>query len=108
MGTKLYVGNLPYEITEDALREAFGADGRQVREVSIITDRMTGKPRGFAFVQMGSDADAQSAIEALNGRELSGRTLKVSEAHERAPGGGGGGGRGRAPHGRSGGRGQRW
>jgi len=108
MGTKLYVGNLPYETSEEALREAFGADGRQVREVSIITDRMTGKPRGFAFVQMGSDADAQSAIEALNGRELNGRTLKVSEAHERAPGGGGGG-RGRAPHhSRGGGRGQRW
>lgn len=106
MGSKLYVGNLPYEITEDALREAFGADGRQVREVSIITDRMTGKPRGFAFIQMGSDADAQSAIEALNGRELSGRTLKVSEAHERAPGGSGA--RGRAPQGRGGSRGQRW
>jgi RNA recognition motif-containing protein len=95
MGTKLYVGNIPYETTEEALRTAFGADGRQVTEVSIITDRMTGRPRGFAFVQMASESDAQAAISALDGHELNGRTLKVSEARERMGGGGGGGGGGR-------------
>jgi len=92
MGTKLYVGNLSYSTTEDGLRAAFGADGRQVVSVSIITDRMSGRPRGFAFVEMASGDDAEKAIAALDGR-----TLKVSEARERAPGGpgGGGGGRGR-------------
>jgi RNA recognition motif-containing protein len=66
MGTKLYIGNLSYNTTEDALRAAFGADGRQVTEVSIITDRETGRPRGFAFVQMASPADATAAISALD------------------------------------------
>jgi len=92
MGTKLYVGNLSYSATEETLRAAFGADGRKVTEVALITDRTTGQPRGFAFVQMGSEADAQSAIAALNGKEIDGRTLNVNEARERAPGGGSGGG----------------
>ncbi|HET6343624.1 MAG TPA: RNA-binding protein, partial [Myxococcota bacterium] len=70
MGTKLYVGNLNYKTSEEALREAFGADGRSVESVKIITDRDTGQPRGFAFVEMGSPADAQAAIDALNGQEL--------------------------------------
>ena len=95
MGTKLYVGNISYETTAESLREAFGADGRQVADVAIITDRMTGKPRGFAFVQMETESDAQAAIGALDGRELNGRTLRVSEARERTGGGGGGGGGGR-------------
>jgi RNA recognition motif-containing protein len=105
MGTKLYVGNLSYSTTEETLREAFAADGRQVTEVSIITDRMTGQPRGFAFVTMGSPADAEAAISSLDGRELDGRTLKVSEARERQGGGGGGGGFGGGGGGRRGGRG---
>jgi cold-inducible RNA-binding protein len=94
MGTRLYVGNLSYNTTEESLRSAFGADGRNVKEVSVITDRMTGQPRGFAFVEMATQADADAAISALDGRELDGRTLRVSEARERPGGGGGGGGRG--------------
>jgi hypothetical protein len=90
MGNRLYVGNLPYTISEDELRDAFGADGRQVAEVAIISDRETGRPRGFAFVTMASDADARSAVEAMDGRSLGGRTLKVNEAQERRGGGGGG------------------
>lgn len=83
MGTRIYVGNLSYSTTEETLRELFGADGRQVAEVAIVTDRATGAPRGFAFVQMGSDADAAAAITAMEGREVDGRTLKVSEARDR-------------------------
>jgi RNA recognition motif-containing protein len=94
MGAKLYVGNLSYNSTEETLRAAFEADGRQVTKVSIITDRMTGQPRGFAFVEMGTPADARAAIAALDGTELDGRTLKVSEAQERSSGFGGGGGGG--------------
>jgi RNA recognition motif-containing protein len=105
MGTKLYVGNLNYETTEETLRAAFEADGRQVQSVSVITDRMTGQPRGFAFVEMASPQDAQNAISALDGRELDGRTLKVSEARERQGGGGGGGFGGRGGGGGYGGRG---
>jgi len=94
MGNRLYVGNLSYSTTEESLRAAFEQEGRHVTDVSIITDRMTGQSRGFAFVEMASPADAQAAISALDGRELDGRTLRVSEARERGPGGGGGGGGG--------------
>jgi cold-inducible RNA-binding protein len=102
MGTRLYVGNLPYDTDEGGLRTLFSEGGRQVSEVKIITDRDTGRPRGFAFVEMASQADAEAAISALNGRELGGRALTVNEAREQAPrrsggfggGGGGGGGRG--------------
>ena len=98
MGSKLFVGNLSYNTTEADLRAAFSADGRQVKEVAIITDRMTGQPRGFAFVQMGSNEDAAAAIQALDGTQLDGRALRVNEAQERQGGGartgGGGGGRG--------------
>jgi RNA recognition motif-containing protein len=92
MGSKLYVGNLSYDTSEEELREAFGADGRTVKEVALIMDRDTGRPRGFAFVTMGSDADAQNAIAALNGQVLGGRTLKVDEAQDKGGRGGGGGG----------------
>lgn len=93
MSTRLYVGNLPFEVDEDELRRIFEADGRTVSDVSIITDRDTGRPRGFAFVEMGSQKDAQAAISALNGKEFGGRSIAVNEARERAGGGGGGGGR---------------
>jgi RNA recognition motif-containing protein len=83
MGTKLYVGNLSYESTETSLRSAFGAEGRQVREVAVVMDQETGRPRGFAFVQMGSEADAKAAIAALDGKMVDGRTLKVNEAKDR-------------------------
>lgn len=83
MGTKLYVGNLSYSTTEESLREAFGGDGRQVVSVSIITDRETGRPRGFAFVQLATDAEAQAALAAMDGQELDGRTLRVSEAQDK-------------------------
>ena len=67
MGNKLYVGNLNYNTSEEELREHFAADGRSVTEVAIIMDRDTGRPRGFAFVTMGSQDDAQAAVEALDG-----------------------------------------
>ena len=103
MGTKLYVGNLNYNTTEESLREAFGANGREVTSVSIIMDRETGRSRGFAFVEMSTDDEAAKAMGALNGRDIQGRTISVSEARERTGGGGGGGG-GRG-HGGGGGRG---
>ena len=107
MGSKLFVGNLSYNTTEADLRAAFSADGRQVKEVAIITDRMTGQPRGFAFVQMGSNEEAAAAIQALDGTQLDGRALRVNEAQERQGGGGGGGGGGGARAGGGGGGGGR-
>jgi cold-inducible RNA-binding protein len=98
MGTRLYVGNLPFDTDESQLRTLFSEGGRQVNEVKIITDRETGRPRGFAFVEMGSQAEADAAINALNGREFGGRALTVNVAREQAPrrsGGFGGGGAGR-------------
>lgn len=89
--TNIYVGNLNYRTTEDALRETFEAFG-QVDRVNIITDRETGRPRGFGFVEMADEASAKQAIEELNGKELEGRTLTVNEAKPREPRGGGGGG----------------
>ena len=94
MGSKLYVGNLNFTTTEDALKTAFSANGRSVKEVAIPSDRETGRPRGFAFVTMGSDADAKAAIVALDGKDLDGRSLKVNEAQDKPRTGGGGGGRG--------------
>lgn len=93
MGTRLYVGNLPYETDENELRRIFEADGRSVTQVSIVTDRDTGRPRGFAFVEMANQSDAQAAISALNGQEMGGRSLSVNEARERTSSSGGGGGR---------------
>ena len=94
MGTRVYVGNLSYHTDEAGLREACAAGGREVVSVSIVTDRMTGQPRGFAFVEFGSEKDAQAAIAELHGKPLDGRTLAVNEAREREPRGGGGGGGG--------------
>ncbi len=96
MGTRLYVGNLPFDVNEAQLRGLFERDGRQVTEVKIIMDRDTGRPRGFAFVEMGSQADASGAISALNGTEVGGRALTVNEARDSGSNRGGGGfGRGR-------------
>jgi cold-inducible RNA-binding protein len=92
MGKRLYVGNLSYNTTENDLRDLFGQSGT-VTDAKVMIDRETGRARGFAFVEMASDAEANQAIAALNGRDLDGRTLKVNEAQERS-GGGGGGGRG--------------
>ena len=93
MGTKVYVGNLPYQCDEEQLRALFETGGGAVTEVAIITDRMTGQPRGFAFVQMATEGDASKAIEALHGSIFGGRTLTVNEARAK-DGGGSGGGRG--------------
>jgi RNA recognition motif-containing protein len=93
MGRKLYVGNLPYTATEQSLREAFAASGT-VETVSLITDRDTGQSKGFAFVEMGTDSEAQAATEAMNGKMLDGRQIKVNEAKPRESRGGGGGGGG--------------
>src|SRR5687768_2496939 len=107
MGRKLYVGNLPYSATEDSLREAFGASGT-VDSVSLITDRDTGQSKGFAFVEMSSDAEAQRATEAMNGQSLDGRQIKVNEAKPKGSGGGGGGGRPGGGGGGGGGYGRRY
>jgi cold-inducible RNA-binding protein len=92
---KLYVGNLSYSTNQDTLYNEFGAHGN-VEEVAVITDRETGRPRGFAFVTMNNDQEARAAIEALNGAEVDGRTITVNEARPKTdrPGGGGGGGGG--------------
>ena len=83
MAKKLFVGNLPYSATEEELRELFAQYG-EVQSVKLITDRETGRPRGFAFIEM-EDAEAQAAIDALNGTELGGRNLRVDVARERPP-----------------------
>jgi RNA recognition motif-containing protein len=102
MGKKLFIGNLSFDTTTSDLEELFGGVGT-CQSVAVITDRATGRSRGFGFVEMNSAAEAQKAITELNGKELQGRTLNVSEAKERSSdggggrgggGGGGGGGRG--------------
>jgi len=105
MGNKLYVGGLPYSVTEGRLQEIFAAHGT-VESAKVISDKFTGQSRGFGFVEMSSGGEAQKAIEALNGTQLDGRTLVVNEAKpmERRDGGGGGGDRGN----RSGGGRNRW
>ena len=90
MGSRLYIGNLNLATTEDTLRAALTEGGRTVKDIHIVTDRETGRPRGFAFAEMGNEAEAAAAIEALDGKDLNGRTLKVNEARERQPRGGGG------------------
>src|SRR5262252_81801 len=99
MGRKLYVGNLPYEVGETELQELFARAG-SVESVTVMRDQMTGRARGFAFVEMSTDEEAQQAIDALNGTQVGGRNLTVNEARPKAarPGGGGdfgGGGGGR-------------
>jgi RNA recognition motif-containing protein len=102
MGNRLFVGNLPFDVTEAQVREFIEGDNRKVRSVKIVTDKDTGRPRGFAFVDVESDEEAQSAISALNGKELGGRQVVVNEAQERGGGGkfGGGGGFRGTPHGK--------
>jgi len=94
MGTRLYVGNLSFNTADADLIAAFEKDGRKVSSAQVMMDRDTGRSRGFAFVDMASDADAQAAIKAMNGVELDGRALRVNEAEDRKPRGGGGGGGG--------------
>ncbi|MGE3154340.1 MAG: RNA recognition motif domain-containing protein [Nitrospiraceae bacterium] len=104
MGTKIYVGGLPYSTTEAQLNDLFATHGT-VQSARIITDKFTGQSRGFGFVEMGSAEEAKKAITALNGTQFEGRTLTVNEAKPQEPrSGGGGGGRG----GDRGGRGGRW
>jgi RNA recognition motif-containing protein len=97
---RIYVGNLPFTATEEELSELFAQHGT-VHAVDLISDRQTGRPRGFGFVEMDEDA-AEAAITALDGMEFGGRTLRVNEAMERRQGGGGGGGRGGGKRGRGG------
>ena len=91
MGQRLFVGNLPYETSESELEALFATAGT-VRDVRMMRDMATGRARGFAFVEMNSDAEAQVAIEQLHDHELGGRKLQVNEARPQAPRGGGGGG----------------
>src|SRR5437762_8848820 len=93
MGRKLYVGNLTYDVTDSGLEQMFAAHGT-VQSAQIIMDRDTGRSKGFGFVEMGSDQEAQAAISALNGREVDGRTIVVNEARPKTEGGRGGGGGG--------------
>jgi RNA recognition motif-containing protein len=90
MGRKLYVGNLTYETSTADLEQLFGAHGT-VQSAQVIMDRDTGRSKGFAFVEMGSDQEAQTAIAALSGKEVNGRSLTVNEAKPREDRGGGGG-----------------
>ena len=112
--TNIFVGNLSYQTTQDELHATFSQFGN-VERVNIVTDRDTGQPRGFAFVEMTEKRDADNAISQLNGADLNGRALNVNEARPKPAGGGGGrggfgggGGRGRGAGGGGGGRGSRW
>jgi RNA recognition motif-containing protein len=102
MGKKLYVGNLSYDVDSSALEQLFSAHGT-VESAQIINDRDTGRSKGFGFVEMSSDSEAQAAISALNGQEHGGRALTVNEAKPREDRGGGGGGGGRGGYGGGGG-----
>src|SRR6187431_3147964 len=97
MGNKLYVGNLPYQVRDSDLEQAFSQFG-QVTSAKVMMERETGRSKGFGFVEMGSDAEAQAAINGMNGQALDGRPLVVNEARprEERPGGFGGGGGGRS------------
>ena len=90
MGRKLYVGNLAYGVSDSDLQQMFGAHGT-VQSAQVIMDRDTGRSKGFGFVEMGSDQEAQAAIQALNGKESGGRALTVNEARPKTEGGGRGG-----------------
>ena len=93
MGRKLYVGNLSYDVTDSALEQMCAQYGT-VESAQVIMDRDTGRSKGFGFVEMGSDAEAQAAIAGMNGKQIGGRSLTVNEARPKEGGGGGGGGRG--------------
>ncbi len=90
MGQKLYVGNLGYDVTDSDLQQLFASHGT-VDSASVISDRNTGRSKGFGFVEMSSNVEAEAAIAALDGKELGGRAIKVNEATPRPAGGGGGG-----------------
>ncbi|MEI8018464.1 MAG: RNA-binding protein [Schlesneria sp.] len=107
MGKKLYVGNLAYGVTDSQLEQLFAAHGA-VQSAQVIMDRDTGRSKGFGFVEMSNSAEAESAINALNGVEKDGRAMTVNEARPKAEGGGGGGGRGRSDYGGGGGGGRRY
>jgi hypothetical protein len=92
MGKRIFVGNLPFSATDQVLQETFAQYGA-VESAKVITDRMSGRSKGFGFVEMATDAEAQAAIEKLNGAEYEGRTITVNEAREMQPREGGGGGR---------------
>lgn len=94
MAKKLYVGNLPYSVTDDSLRDMF-AEAGAVESASVVMDRMSGRSRGFGFVEMSSDAEAAQAIEMMNGKDMDGRALVVNEARPMAPRPPRGGDRGR-------------
>jgi RNA recognition motif-containing protein len=106
MGKKLYVGNLAYSVTDADLEKMFSAHGT-VQSAQLIMDRDTGRSKGFGFVEMGNDQEAQAAIAALNGKEVEGRSLTVNEARPKEGGGGGGGRGGRGGFGGGGGGGGR-
>jgi RNA recognition motif-containing protein len=91
LSKKLYIGNIPFSATEDELRGLFERHG-SVDSVNVITDRETGRPRGFAFVEMSEASSADDAVRALDGSDLGGRSIRVNEAQDRRGGGGGGGG----------------
>ncbi len=101
MGKKLYVGNLAYSVGDSELQQIFEAHG-SVQSAQVIMDRDTGRSKGFGFVEMGSDQEAQAAIGALNGKEVEGRALTVNEARPKTEGGGGGRGAGGGGGGRGG------
>jgi RNA recognition motif-containing protein len=105
--TNIFVGNLSYQTTQDELYAAFSQYGG-VERVSIVTDRETGQPRGFGFVEMTDRREAETAIAQLNGADLNGRTMNVNEARPKPAGGGFGGGGGRGRGNGGGGRGPRW
>ena len=88
MGNRVYIGNLNSDTTEDTLRAALTEGDRTVKDLHIVTDRETGRPRGFAFAELGNDSEARAVIEALNGTNIDGRDLTVDEARERQPRGG--------------------
>lgn len=102
MGKKLYVGNLPYSVGDPELQRMFEAHGSVV-SAQVIMDRDTGRSKGFGFVEMGNDSEAQAAISDMNGKEIDGRSLTVNEARPKPEGGGGGGRGGRGGYGGGGG-----
>ena len=104
MGKNLYVGNLPYSVGDSELQRLFEAHGSVV-SAQVIIDRDTGRSKGFGFVEMGNDSEAQAAIADMNGKEVDGRSLTVNEARPKPEGGGGGGRGGRGGYGGGGGRG---